>query len=142
RADELALLGLVEIDDAVRTTVGADRDLDRHRALADLALAGLDRAGQQRHRHRALRADLAGVRSAERAIHASRAAAVRLRVDRSRRRERVVAELRGGLVDLRRDRILRDRRHRVLGRARLLERMSAGAAGNSDLALDARVVWL
>ena len=107
-----------------------------------LAPAGRLRFRNDGRQRRRLRDHLAREAVAEPAVHARRPAAIRLRVDRHRRRNRMQAQLARAAFEEHAGRLHRQRRHRIGLGARRIEGAGAGEARHADLPLDLGVVGL
>ena len=100
------------------------------------AAAGRLRFGNDGGQRRGLRHHLAGEAVAEATVHARRPAAIWLRVDRQRRRNRMQAQLARAALEQDAGRLHRQRRHRIRLGARRIERAGAGQTRHADLPLD------
>ena len=120
-------------------------DAIAHRAGLEREVAGRVRLGQLGDEDARLRPDVAAEGLAIGAIGAGRAALIGLRQDRMRRRERVIAELLGAVLEQDAGLVLGERRQRIFALTRRLERVAAvdlaalqiaGLAGDAEVILD------
>src|SRR5207248_3451428 len=122
-----------------------------HGAGDELEIAGRVGLRQFGDENARLGTDVAAERLAEAAIAAARSSLIRLRDDRARRRERVIAELARGRFEVLAGLIHLQRGQRIVAPARRLEHVAAvdllslqvaGLAGNTQLVFGAIVIRL